>query len=250
MSGDDDTKTRVSRSRAARAQAQAAPPAETSLADGDHVHDPARETVGDDDLDEFVRTQRAQRAVHPVRIVLAVAALLAVSWILVPTTDELAFHFQQQRQPLDVGDVTGVDLAKIPDGTWLRANVVLGNKAAEIPEWRTGSLRFGPIEVREVVGAPLFVELERNKHPSLGPFTQADVEGRLVSFAKDSELGVVRSYFEQDIRTPVPATARALILDEAPGQMSLYLVAWIAGVALIVLSLTSIVRRFAARPPT
>ena len=204
-------------------------------------------TAGDEDLEDFVRTQRSQRAVHPVRLVLAVAAVVAVSWILVPTTDELVFHFSQQRVPLDVGDVTGVDLSPIPDGTWLRASVILGNKAAEIPEWRSGSLRFGPIEVREVVGAPLFVELDRKLHPSLGPFSQTDVEGRLVSFAADGELGEVRAYFNRDLRTPVPAQARALILDERPGGMSVYLTAWIAGVALVVLSLTSIARRMLRR---
>ncbi len=205
--------------------------------------------LGSDDLDEFVRGQASRRALHPVRAVLAVAALVAVSWILIPTTDELVFHFSQQHVPLDVGDVTGVDLSRIPDGTWLRASVILGNKAAEIPEWRTGSLRFGPIEVREVVGAPLFVELSRKTHPSLGPFSQSDVEGRLVSFGPGSELAEVRAYFNRDLRTPVPTTARALILDERPGGMSLYLGAWIAGVALVVLSLTSIVRRLLRQRP-
>ncbi|MDP2343450.1 MAG: hypothetical protein Q8O67_21000 [Deltaproteobacteria bacterium] len=204
-------------------------------------------TAGDEDLEDFVRTQAPQRAVHPVRVVLAVAAVVAVAWILGPTTDELTFHFSQQRVPLDTGDVTGVDLSRIPDGTWVRASVILGNKAAEIPEWRPGSLRFGPIEVREVVGAPLFVEVDRKKHPSLGPFSQTDVEGRLVSFGPESELKDVRAYFNQDLRTPVPATARALILDEAPGGMSLYLGAWIAGVSLVVLSFTSILRRVLAR---
>ena len=209
--------------------------------------EPAADAAHDDDLEEFVRTQRAQRNVHPVRIVLAVASLVAVSWILLPTRDELQFHFSQQKQPLDVGDITGVDLTKIPDGSWLRANVILGNKAAEIPEWRTGSLRFGPIEVREVVGAPLFVELDRKLHPVLGPFSQTDVEGRLVAFNKDSELAVVRAYFERELSTPVPAGARALVLDEAPGKMTLYLTAWIAGTALVMLSLTSIVRRLRQR---
>ena len=202
-----------------------------------------------DDLAEFVNPRSEAYRVHPVRVVLAVAALVAVSWILLPTTDELVFHFSQQRVPLDVGDVTGVDLARIPDGTWLRASVILGNKAAEIPEWRGGSLRFGPIEVREVVGAPLFIEVDRTKHASLGAFTQSDVEGRLVSFAPDSELGDVRLYFTRDLSTPVPAHARALVLDEKPGDMSIYLGAWIAGVALIVLSLSSIARRWLKKAP-
>jgi hypothetical protein len=200
----------------------------------------------DDDLDEFVRGQ--QRAgVHPVRVVLAVFALLAVAWVLVPTRDELAYSFTRQAEPLVVGDVVGVDLTKIPDNTWVRASVVLGNKAAEIPEWRTGSLRFGPIEVREVVGAPLFVEVDRAHFVDVTAFSQLELEGRLVSFGADSELAAVRGYFEHDLHTAVPPHARALVLGETPTTMGTYLGAWIGGVALVVLSLSSVLRRLRRR---
>jgi hypothetical protein len=202
----------------------------------------------DDELAAFVRRQRPRRGVHPVRVVLAVAATFAVLWILVPTTDELAFHLSRQAAPTDLLDGSAPVLARVPDGTWVRVNVVLGNKAAEIPEWRKGSLRMGPIEVREVVGAPLFVEFDPQRWPDLDPFVQTDVEGRLVSFGPDSELGEVRGYFSDRLRAPVPATARAVVVGERPGGLSQYLTAWIGGVALLVLSWTSVLRRLLGPP--
>jgi hypothetical protein len=177
----------------------------------------------DDDLEEFVRGQRSG-GVHPVRIVLAVAAVLASAWVLVPTIDELAFHFRRQA-----------------------ASVVLGNKAAEIPAWRSGSLRFGPITVREVVGAPLFIEFDSQTHKELLPFSDVAVSGRLVSFAANSELGAVRQWFETRMGLSVSPTARAIVVDEKPGAMTTYLVAWIASMAVVVFSIGGIVRRLRPR---
>jgi hypothetical protein len=200
----------------------------------------------DDDLEEFVRGQRSG-GVHPVRIVLAVAAVLASAWVLVPTIDELAFHFRRQAAPLDIADARPDVLAKVPDGTWVKASVVLGNKAAEIPAWRSGSLRFGPITVREVVGAPLFIEFDSQTHKDLLPFSDVAVSGRLVSFAANSELGAVRQWFETRMGLSVSPTARAIVVDEKPGAMTTYLVAWIASMAVVVFSIGGIVRRLRPR---
>jgi hypothetical protein len=197
----------------------------------------------DAELAAFVRARRPRHSVHPVRVVLAVAATVATLSILVPTTDELAFHLSRQTSPTDLLDGSAPVLARVPDGTWVRVNVVLGNKAAEIPEWRKGSLRMGPIEVREVVGAPLFVEFDPQRWPDLDPFVQTDVEGRLVSFAADSELGDVRAYFTDRLHAPVAPTARVIVVGERPGGLSTYLTAWIGGVALVLLSWTSVLRR-------
>jgi hypothetical protein len=207
----------------------------------------ANDDAHDDDLADFVRAQEPQHSVHPVRIVLAVAATIAVGSVLLPTTDELAYHLSRQPSPVDLVDGSAAALARVGDGTWVRANVILGNKAAEIPEWRKGSLRMGPIEVREVVGAPLFVEFDPQRWPDLDAFVQTDIEGRLVSFSPDSELSEVRSYFADRLRAAVPTDARAIVVGEKPGGLPVYLTAWIAGVALLVLSWSSVVRRLLAR---
>ena len=219
-----------------------------AVAHGDAPGD-AHGDAHDDDLAAFVREQQPRRSVHPVRVVLAVAATVAVASILLPTTDELAYHLSRQQSPVDLVDGSAAVLGRVADGTWVRATVVLGNKAAELPEWRKGSLRMGPIEVREVVGAPLFVEFDPHQWPDLDPFVQTDVEGRLVSFAPDSELAEVRGYFVDRLRSSVPAGARAIVVGEKPGGLTTYLTAWIGGVALLVLSWTSVLRRLLG-PPT
>lgn len=194
-----------------------------------------------------VREGRLGRRVHPLRVVLAVAAAFAVAWTLLPSLDELAFHFSD-RAVVDVGDAVGVDFTRLPENSFVRASVILGNKGAQIPAWRPKSLRFGPIMVREVAGAPLFVEFTPQDHPSLGAFVQAEVQGRLVPFSADSELSEVVHYFESELGVRVPAHARALVLDERPGHMDRYLWAFIAGTALVVLSLLSLVRDARLRP--
>jgi hypothetical protein len=229
--------------------AAAAPPAGPAAGD-ENAHDDGHDDGHDDDLAAFVRAQQPRRSVHPVRVVLAVAATIAVGSILLPTTDELAYHLSRQASPVDLVDGSAAVLARVPDGTWVRANVVIGNKAAEIPEWRKGSLRMGPIEVREVVGAPLFIEFDPKRWPALDPFVQTDVEGRLVSFGPDGELAEVRGYFTDRLRAAVSPTARAIVVGEKPGGLTTYLTAWIAGVALVVLSWTSVLRRLVGAPTT
>jgi len=201
----------------------------------------------DNDLEEFVRGQRGKDTIHPVRIVLAIAAVLCCAWVLVPTVDETRFHFSQATSPLEIGDGQAKVLAKIPNNTWVRADVILGNKAIELGAWRPGSLRFGPITVREVAGAPLYVEYTNTRFPNLVPFMDTMVEGRLVSFDDDGELGAVRRAFEGRLGTTVSKDARVIVLDERPGEMNTYLGAWITGVALVVFSILGILRRLRPR---
>lgn len=203
----------------------------------------------DEDLEEFVRGQQGDGRVHPARVVLAVAATLCAAWVLVPTVDELAYHLSRQTQPVDVGEARPEVLAGLKDGTWVRADVVLGNKAAEIPALRPGSLRFGPILVREVVGAPLVVEYDATRHGArLLPFNDVAVEGRLVTFAVDrGELHDVARWFESELRVKTSSAGRAIIVDEKPGQMGLYPAIWIAALAAVVFSWGGILRRLRPR---
>ncbi len=194
-------------------------------------------------IDAPVQEGRRVVRVHPVRIVLTAALLLTVAGILAPTFDELLFHFR--RDPAtDIGDPLALTSGSVlPVGSRVRARVVLGNRAAEIPFWREGSLRFGPIIVRQVLGSPLFVEGAKASHPTWGPFVEADVDGRVVAF--DGELAEVRRLIESQ-GAEVPADARVIIVDERPGDMNLYLYAWTLGLSLAIWAVLSLVR--AARP--
>jgi hypothetical protein len=194
-------------------------------------------------IDAPVQEGRRVVRVHPVRLVLTAALLLAVGGVLAPTFDELLFHFR--RDPAtDIGDPLALTSGSVlPVGARVRAHVVLGNRAAEIPLWREGSLRFGPIVVRQVLGAPLFVEGSKAAHPTWGPFVEADVDGRVVAF--DGELAEVRRLIESQ-GAEVPADARVLIVDERPGDMNVYLYTWTLGLSLAIWAILSLVR--AARP--
>lgn len=203
--------------------------------------------MSDRELEKFVEApvQEGRRIVrvHPVRLVLTAALLIAVAAVLVPTFDELLFSFRRDAAT-DIGDPLALPSgAALPPGSRVRAHVVLGNRAAEIPLWRPGSLRFGPIVVRQVLGSPLFIEYAKARHPTWGPFVEVDVDGRVVSF--DGDLLEVRRLIESQ-GVEVPADARVLIVDEKPGEMNSYLYAWTIGLALSIWALLSLVR--AARP--
>ena len=179
------------------------------------------------------------RRVPPVRLVLTVALTLAVGAVLVPTFDELLFSFRKD-PPTDIGDAMSLPSGSLlPEGSRVRAHVVLGNRAAEIPLWRRGSLRWGPIVVRQVLGSPVWVEYQAALHPSWAPFVETDVDGRVVPF--DGELAEARKLVELQ-GADVPADARVVIADEHPGDMTNYLVAWTLGLALVIWSILGLVR--------
>jgi hypothetical protein len=208
----------------------------------------ARE-LDDDELKRFVerreRRHRGQRPTSgpaPIRYVMTIAMTMAVAWLLVPTADELRYHFFAPAM-VDVGDASEPNqLLSLPAGTPVTVSVVLGNKAAEIGQWRPSSLRYGPIEVREVVGAPLYLEYSRVDFPKLGPFVQTEVSGRLVDFNADSELGDVHAFFAHN-RGGSPAGARAVVVGELPGTMTRYWLSWLLGASMVLFSWLSLWRQ-------
>ncbi|MCC7072428.1 MAG: hypothetical protein IT383_13955 [Deltaproteobacteria bacterium] len=194
--------------------------------------------MSDDAAHGFFDEQRALRSVHPVRLVLAGAVVVLVVAVLWPTKDELLYHLRAP-PPVDLGAVAGLPAgAPIPVGSRVQAHAVLGTHAAEIPLFRRGSLRFGPIVVRQVMGAPLFVEYDPALHPSWGPFVEVEVDARVLSF-DDAALDDARAVLaEQGLA--VARDARVLVVDERPGQMRRYVMAWTGGLALVILALRSL----------
>jgi hypothetical protein len=157
---------------------------------------------------------------RPVLTILVVGVL---AWLCWPLTDELAYHFSGQ-QKLDLGDVstrgaTGV----LPENRYVGVSGILGNKAATVKGRRQGALRFGPIQVRQMLGAPIWVEFDQDaKGDRFSAFTRVALEGRLVGFGPGTELEPVRAYFKKRHGVEVPAHARLLLLEEAPGGLWRY----------------------------
>jgi hypothetical protein len=206
--------------------------------------------VNDADLDRFVErsartgatSARKRAPIHPVRIVLVAATWIVLAFLLWPTRDELLAHFQRA-QPIDIPDPTALKGgSSVPLGATVRVHAVLGNRAASLEGWRQGSLRMGPVEVRQVLGAPLFVEYDAKRYPRFGTFTEVEIVGRTSSFGPDTEIPEVRKYLEgQGIE--IPSDARLITLDEGAGRMSRYLLAWTGGLSLAIFSLMSLLRR-------
>lgn len=187
-----------------------------------------------------VQEGRRVRQVQPHRLILTVAVVFALGWLVWPTKDELAYHFSSA-ETVDLGDVTALDPSQpLPLEVPVRVTGVLGNKAAVISgAFRPGSYRGGPVQIRQMLGAPIFVEFDQE---ALGDeytaFSRVTVEGRLSDFGKDSELAVARSYFWERFGMALPDDARVLIVGELPGTMWRYPILLVLALLLAATSVT------------
>ncbi|MFZ9886281.1 MAG: hypothetical protein ACO3JL_02160 [Myxococcota bacterium] len=196
------------------------------------------------DDESFFRAEiqegRRGRVVQPHRLVLTAAVVVAIGWMLWPIRDEVAYHFSDA-EVLDLGDATSlVAEGDLPVNVPARISGVLGNKAAVVSgAFRPGSYRRGPVQVRQILGAPVFLEFDQDE---LGDryttFARVTVEGRLTDFGPGSEMEPARRYFWERFGMALPNNARLLVVDERPGQMWRYPVLVVLGVVLAGMSLT------------
>lgn len=191
-------------------------PASTAKPSADHLMDDAF-------FNAEVQEGRRGRVVKPARILLSALVMVSLAWLLQDSVDELKYHFSGQ----DIHDLGGavsvLSEQELPLEQYVRVYGVLGNKAATIAGLRPGSLRRGPVQVRHLLGTPIYVEFDQDTHlESYSPFTEVTIEGRLADFGPNSELTAVRDYFWNRFRIEVPENARLLIAEERPGDMWRY----------------------------
>jgi len=180
------------------------------------------------DEDTFFKAEvqegRRVRTIRPHRIFLTAAVCFALGWVVWPTRDELAYHFDE-RPVMDLGDVAGLDQQQpLPEQRFVRATGVLGNRAAVVSgAFRPGSYRRGPVQLRQLLGSHIFVEFDQETlAETYRPFSRVTVEGRLVNFGPNSELAAVRGYFRDRFAMLLPDDARILITGEKPGELQRY----------------------------
>lgn len=165
-------------------------------------------------------------------------------WLVMPWQDELAFHFSGQER-VDLGDAIGV-MKRLPEteDAYVQVQGIMGNKAATVNGLRPGSLRLGPVQVRQLLGASIFVEFDQDTYIGrYQMFTQVDVSGRLQDFGPDSELAVAYEYFKDRLKMKMPANAKLLILDEKPGDMWRYPLATLICLLIFLYSIIKLFRR-------
>lgn len=188
-------------------------------------------------------TPPPRAGLQPRRVLLTAAVVLGCLWLLWPLRDEIAFHFAPS-EPVALGDATTA--TALPMGAYVEVTGVLGNKAATLGGFRPGSLRRGPIQVRQLLGSKIFVEFDQDaRGGDLTLFTEATLTGRLLPFRED--MAPVRDYFRDRLAVDVPADAALLVVDEAPGAMHRYLVLLCLCLAAIAASVVLLVR--SARTP-
>ena len=184
---------------------------------------PVEHQIYNEFFEAEVQEGRRGRVVRPARIVLSALVMLSLAWLLQDSVDELKYHFSGQ-EIQDLGGAVSVLSEKdLPLEQYVRVQGILGNKAATISGLRPGSLRRGPVQVRHLLGTPIYVEFDQDTYlESYSPFTEVMIEGRLSDFGAQSELTAVRDYFWNRFRIEVPSNARLLIADERPGEMWRY----------------------------
>lgn len=196
-------------------------------------------THDDDFFKAEVQEGKRVRHVQPHKLFLTVAVVFALAWMVWPIRDEVAYHFSSA-EITELGDVSELgDDVKLPLEVPARVTGVLGNKAAVISgAFRPGSYRRGPVQIRQVLGAPIFIEFDQD---ALGEeytaFSRVTVEGRLSDLGPNSELGAARTYFWERFGMALPDHARVLVVGELPGTMWRYP---ILVVLALLLSLSSI----------
>ena len=149
--------------------------------------------------------------------------IFAMVWLAVPWQDEIAYHFSDKKA-VDMGDAIGV-MSRLPaePDAYVSMQGILSNKAATISGLRPGSLRMGPVQVRQFLGASIFVEFDQDSLlDRYQMFTQISVSGRLQDFGPDSELAVAYAYFKDRLKMKIPENAKLLIVDEKPGTLWRY----------------------------
>jgi hypothetical protein len=201
----------------------------------------------DDDLDDFMRAEiqegRRVRTISPHRILLTATVVFALGWLATDWIDEVRFHFSDQ-ELVELGAVDSNEGIALPAiGTYVRLQGVLGNKAATIQGLRPGSLRRGPVQIRQLLGSPIYVEFDQDAlYAKYQPFTRIHVEGRIADFGPSSELRRVREYFSQNLRMELPADARVLIVGEQPHGLWRYVIALGVSMCLSLISVIALIR--------
>lgn len=172
-----------------------------------------------------------------VKLFLSILVLLSFVWLWNTRFDELAYHTWQHHDLLELGEATSVDFTKIPDNTFVHITGVLGTKAATIRGMREGSFRYGPFQIRPIVGSKVYLEFDQDKYLNqFVPFSRIDIKGRLASFGPGSDLQKVRDFFAKQYGKVVDGDARIIIVDEEPRTQWRYLFLFICSLLVVAFS--------------
>lgn len=153
-----------------------------------------------------------------IRTMLSLTLLAGLSVIWADRLDELCYFFSTEALK-DLGEAKAIsDTTILPDNSYIRLKGNLGQSFAYLTGMRTGSFRWGPIQVSDLEKSSIFLEYDVQKYgSSFKPRFPIEVVGRLQNFSERSELRKVREYFKTVLKIDLPDSAMILIVDEKPG---------------------------------
>ncbi|MCP4499466.1 MAG: hypothetical protein GY822_05805 [Deltaproteobacteria bacterium] len=206
----------------------------------------------DDELASFmsadIQEGRRVRKIEPVRVILSIAVVLVLTIALRPLVEELRYHFNDAAL-VHLGDAPDLPMdPPLPINAYVSIHGVLGNKAATVSGLRPGSMRRGPVQVRQLLGSHVYVEFDQEKYKKkFNQFSEVSVAGRLADFGPNSELTAVRNYLINTQGLRIPDHARLLVVDEIPGEMLRYPIAFLLAILMATSSLFFMIRSFRTR---
>ncbi len=190
-----------------------------------HLNTGEGQALNDSFVEDFFDREAAEgryrRGLPPLnRILITCAVLAGLVWAWMDMLDELKYHFSSNEAVMMDGSVP------LTDNTFVKYEGILGNKAATVSGRRPGSLRWGPIQFRQVLGQATLIEFDQEQHlDEYQAFTRVKIEGRLRKLSESAEFTPIFHYFSKRFKWTGDDVQYVVIKDERPGQMWRYLIA-------------------------
>lgn len=152
------------------------------------------------------------------QLIVALTLTAMLGWLWFDRLDGLIYHFSPNKL-VDVGNVLKTDRDHYTDlgGKYVRLNGVLGSRAANMSGLHPNSLRIDAVQIRQMMGSPVFVLFNPTKHPDYKKaFLQVTVRGRLIPLDPKGPLKHLHAFFQQHSGGRMPDQAYVLLADEQP----------------------------------
>ncbi len=141
-----------------------------------------------------------------------------LGWLWSDRLEGLLYHFSPNKL-LSVGNVLKIEREHYAHlvGKYVQLNGVLGAKAANMSGLHPGSLRMDAVQIRQVLGSPVFVQFNPIDHPDYQKaFMQVTVRGRLIRLNPRGPLKQLHTFFARHSAGGMPDQTYVLLADEQP----------------------------------
>lgn len=174
------------------------------------------------------------------RLLLSFLMLIAIVFFWYTRFDEFVYHTFSSKQIIDLGNAQDLNRENQKEyfNKFVNISGVLGNKAATLNGLRSGSLRYGRYQVRNLIGSKIFIEFDEEKFLSkFSQFSRITVQGRFIPFGSAPELSSVRDFYKKYHKMNIDKDAVIVVVDENPKTQWRYLIAFIITLIIISISL-------------